>query len=64
MHAWFQRASRSFDLTVTSYHDSVSDWAFGKISALQEISLVLKGGYGYYYMGEFGVDRVDFSRVS
>ncbi|MCJ1407973.1 Arginyl-tRNA--protein transferase 1 [Ptychographa xylographoides] len=33
------------------YHDSVSEWEFGKLSALQEITLALEGGYRYYYMG-------------
>ncbi|MCJ1338591.1 Arginyl-tRNA--protein transferase 1 [Bachmanniomyces sp. S44760] len=33
------------------YHEDFNHWNFGKISALQEISLALEGGYGYYYMG-------------
>ena len=33
------------------YHSSVSDWNFGKISALQETALALECGYRYYYMG-------------
>ena len=34
------------------YHTSVSDWNFGKLSALQEIALTLEGGYRFYYMGQ------------
>ena len=33
------------------YHESVSDWEFGKLSALHEIAYTLEGGYGHYYMG-------------
>jgi len=33
------------------YHDSVENWEFGKLSAMQEIALTVEGGYGYYYMG-------------
>ncbi|MCJ1246314.1 Arginyl-tRNA--protein transferase 1 [Trapelia coarctata] len=33
------------------YHDSVENWEFGKLSALQEITLAVEGGYNYYYMG-------------
>ena len=35
------------------YHESVADWNFGKLSALQEIALTLEGGYEWYYMGEY-----------
>ncbi|KAL9119822.1 MAG: hypothetical protein Q9187_003621 [Circinaria calcarea] len=35
------------------YHSSVSDFDFGKVSALQEINLALSGGYQYYYMGYY-----------
>lgn len=34
------------------YHDSVNDWNFGKLTALQEIALTLEGGYRFYYMGQ------------
>ncbi|MCJ1389570.1 Arginyl-tRNA--protein transferase 1 [Xylographa bjoerkii] len=32
------------------YHESVNDWEFGKLSALQEIALAVESGYQYYYM--------------
>ena len=35
------------------YHEDVSDWNFGKLSALREISLALEGDYQYYYMGRY-----------
>ncbi|CAF9910945.1 MAG: Arginyl-tRNA--protein transferase 1 [Alectoria fallacina] len=35
------------------YHEDVSDWNFGKLSALREISLALEGDYQYYYMGYY-----------
>lgn len=30
----------------------MSDWNFGKISALRETALAKEGGYRYYYMGQ------------
>ena len=38
-------------LTFLSYHESVNNWEFGKLSALQEIALAVEAGYRYYYMG-------------
>ncbi|KAK6528378.1 Arginyl-tRNA--protein transferase 1, variant 2 [Arthrobotrys megalospora] len=35
------------------YHTDFSQWSFGKISALREISLAEEGGYEYYYMGYY-----------
>ena len=35
-----------------SYHHSVQQWSFGKISALREAALAIEGGYPYYYMGK------------
>ncbi|KAI9879423.1 MAG: Arginyl-tRNA--protein transferase 1 [Pleopsidium flavum] len=35
------------------YHQDVSDWNFGKISALRETALAVEGGYRYYYMGYY-----------
>ncbi|MCJ1433078.1 Arginyl-tRNA--protein transferase 1 [Xylographa pallens] len=35
------------------YHESVNDWEFGKLSALQEIALAVEAGYQYYYMGYY-----------
>ncbi|MCJ1399226.1 Arginyl-tRNA--protein transferase 1 [Xylographa trunciseda] len=35
------------------YHESVNDWEFGKLSALQEIALAVEDGYQYYYMGYY-----------
>ncbi|MCJ1367026.1 Arginyl-tRNA--protein transferase 1 [Acarospora aff. strigata] len=35
------------------YHQDVSDWNFGKISALRESALADEGGYRYYYMGYY-----------
>ncbi|MCJ1472185.1 Arginyl-tRNA--protein transferase 1 [Lambiella insularis] len=35
------------------YHESVSEWEFGKLSALQEIALAVEGQYRYYYMGYY-----------
>jgi len=29
----------------------VSDWKFGKFTAMREIALALEGGYDFYYMG-------------
>lgn len=40
-------------LTKRRYHESVENWEFGKLSALQEIALALEGGYDYYYMGKY-----------
>lgn len=36
---------------ICRYHDSVENWEFGKLSAMQEIALAVEGGYNYYYMG-------------
>ncbi|KAI9869362.1 MAG: Arginyl-tRNA--protein transferase 1 [Trichoglossum hirsutum] len=33
------------------YHEEVSSWNFGKLSALREAALAKEGGYRYYYMG-------------
>ncbi|KAI9770793.1 MAG: Arginyl-tRNA--protein transferase 1 [Geoglossum simile] len=33
------------------YHEDVSEWDFGKLSALRETSLAIEGLYRYYYMG-------------
>ena len=38
---------------VGSYDESVNEFNFGKISALQEINFAHEGGYQFYYMGEF-----------
>ncbi|EWC47582.1 hypothetical protein DRE_03202 [Drechslerella stenobrocha 248] len=35
------------------YHTDMSQWGFGKLSALREIALAIEGGYGYYYMGYY-----------
>ena len=37
---------------VHRYHESVSDWNFGKLSALREVALAIEGSYDWYYMGE------------
>lgn len=33
------------------YHEGVSDWNFGKLSALRETSMALEDDYRWYYMG-------------
>jgi arginine-tRNA-protein transferase len=35
------------------YHSDFEQWHFGKLSALREAALALKGGYQYYYMGYY-----------
>jgi arginine-tRNA-protein transferase len=35
------------------YHSDFEQWQFGKLTALQEISLALEGRYEYYYMGYY-----------
>lgn len=34
-----------------SYDPDFQEWDFGKMSALQEISLAVEGQYDWYYMG-------------
>lgn len=35
------------------YHPDFEKWSFGKLSAMREAALTLKGGYKYYYMGYY-----------
>jgi arginyl-tRNA--protein-N-Asp/Glu arginylyltransferase len=35
------------------YHSDFEKWSLGKLSALQEATLTLEGGYQYYYMGYY-----------
>lgn len=35
------------------YHSDFEQWHFGKLSAIREAALALKGGYQYYYMGYY-----------
>jgi Arginine-tRNA-protein transferase, C terminus len=35
------------------YHEDVTGWEFGKLSALREIAMAIEEGYGHYYMGYY-----------